>query len=290
MPESFFSKERNIHLSKNAAPVLLAHKRGPAHSERFFLHLNHHIEIYIYISGDTDYIVEDHYIPLEHGDIVVILPNEVHVPVIKAPGVYERFYMLIPLDAFSDFGFDPLTQYCSVKGHKIALPPEKKKEFLSLLYQISDLLDAEDTQGTRLLTAGLLLQVQGVLSTFKSKQNTPTEIEIPSEIPKHLRDILKHIGLHAQEIHSVEAIAKHFYISPQYLSTLFKKYVGVNVNQYLRIKKIALAKGFLENGSSVAEACYECGFSDSSHFIKNFKQYVGMTPKQYKNRVLKKTL
>lgn len=283
MYTSLIDREINIPLSKAAKPVLLAHKRSMAHPEGYFLHLNNYIEIYVYIRGETDYIVEDQYISLEHGDIVVISPHEVHVPVIKAPCLYERFYLLIPFDSFSDFAFDPLSHFCPAKGHKISLPPKEKDRFLQLLYQISELYDSKPSQGhTQLLAAGLLLQAQSILAGTKETMPAVTEIGAHSDIPALLRDILKHIGLHAQDIPSVEAIAKHFYISPQYLSALFKKHVGVTPSRYLRIKKIALAKSFLESGSSVAEACYACGFSDSSHFIKNFRQYVGMTPKQYK--------
>lgn len=290
MSNIFFEKKINIYISKYTPPVLFVHKKDIATPNGYFLHLNNYVEMYIYISGDADYIVEDSYIPLERGDVVIILPHEVHVPVIRSKGVYERFYMLIPIDAFDKFEINPLEKYYSMEGHKISLSEKNKNEFLRLLYQISTLSDDKDIQKVRLMTAGLLLQAQGVLSTVKHRTSKTDEVEISSDIPENLREILKYIGLYAQEIPSVESIAKHFYISPQYLSTMFKKYVGVNANQYLRIKKIALAKSFLEKGSTVAEACYECGFSDSSHFIKNFKQYVGMTPKQYKNVFLKKKL
>ena len=284
MSDPFFEREANILLSRQHSAVLFAHKKSAGQGEHFFLHLNNHVELYICLSGQTDYIVEDDYLSLKPGNVVVIRPHEVHVPVIRTAGVYERMYMLLPLDAFADLAFDPLPCYLAMKGHLLSLPPEKEKEFLKLLYQLSDLAAEKTDAGMKM--AGLFLQSQGLLTGVQ--KNGEGEEALRSGIPRQLRNILQYIGLHVQEIDSVEALARHFYLSPQYLSTLFKKHVGVPVNQYLRIKKIALAKGYLEKGSSVSEACYECGFSDSSYFIKNFRQYVGMTPGQYRNMFRKK--
>ena len=282
MSEEFFEKEIMLSLSKTRSPVLFAHKKNIGHPKSYLLHLNNYIEIYVYVSGDADYIVEGHYIPLTRGDVVVILPHEVHVPVIKSEGVDERFYMLLPFDAFADLEFDAFAHYRTSEGHRLPLSPQDKERLFGILYRISALHGAEDTQSTRLLATALFLEAQSILSAAGGAKGSLPDVEIVSGIPKHLREILKHIGLHAHEICSVEELAQQFYLSPQYLSSLFKKHVGVNVNHYLRIKKIAMAKQLLEQGCSVAEACYECGFSDSSHFIKTFKGYVGMTPKQYK--------
>lgn len=290
MNEQFFEKNISISLSKDFSPVRFVHKRTAGEAEKHFLHLNDYIEIYVFVSGDVDYIVEDDYIPLEAGDAVIILPHDLHVPVIKSQSVYERFYMLIPLDAFSFFHFDVLGAYRSIKKNKIYLPPEAKERLLKLLYEVSRLSDEGDTPAVSLQRAGLLLQIQGLLSGFANDKNTFFAPEISSEMPEKLKEILKYISTNAQDICGVKDIAKRFFVSYQYLASLFNRYVGVNVNYYLRMKRIALAKGYLESGRSVAEACYDSGFSDSSHFIKTFREFVGMTPKQYKNLFLKKTV
>jgi methylphosphotriester-DNA--protein-cysteine methyltransferase len=66
------------------------------------------------------------------------------------------------------------------------------------------------------------------------------------------------------------------------MSALFSKHIGVTVREYLRIRKVGLAKQLLDGGASVTFACYESGFGDCSYFIKCFKQYTGLTPLQYK--------
>lgn len=283
----FFKRETKIHLAKNLTPITFTHRKDIAKSEDFLPHLNNYVEIYVYISGDVDYIVEEEYISLSYGDIIVISPHEVHVPLIKSNSSYERLYMLIPLDTFSHFPFDPLLRYSAFKGHKISLDENERKQFFHILHHISELAESQENESKNLLQAGLFLQIHGMLLHALERKADNDAPQISSNTPRQIRDILNYIGEHAKEIDSVDAIAKHFYISPQYLSAFFKKQVGINANEYLRIKKTSLAKMFLENGKSVAETGYECGFSDSSHFIKTFKRYVGMTPKQYQNSFLK---
>ena len=44
------------------------------------------------------------------------------------------------------------------------------------------------------------------------------------------------------------------------------------------------AKKFLNDGFDVKDTCEKCGFNDYSHFIRTFKNIVGVPPKQYIKR------
>jgi len=45
--------------------------------------------------------------------------------------------------------------------------------------------------------------------------------------------------------------------------------------------RINQAKQLLEKGLEPLETAYQTGFSDQSHFTNFFKQFIGITPKQY---------
>ena len=276
----YFNRQIELKLMQKSAPVLFVHKRSFDTPEGFSLHLNDCVEVYVYVSGETDYIIEENYHTLRPGDIMVISPHEVHVPVLKSPCEYERIYLLFPLDTFADYRFDPLLPFVTrQKGAsaRLALSAQEKDKALDILHQISALCKADPSPGDQLTAWGLTTQFLGLLSPISQTCGD----EEPSGIPVLLRQILQFISISPQELKSVGDIAKHFHISPPYLSALFKKHVGVTASSYLRIKKIALAKKLLEAGNSVAYTCYECGFSDSSHFIKNFKNFTGITPYHY---------
>lgn len=282
---SYFDIETNIFTVASSKPILLAHKRSLSRPEGYFMHLNDHVELYVFIDGKADYVVEGQCMPLSRGDIIVILPHEIHVPVLHSECDYERFYMLIPTDALAHLGIDVTEEYRG-GAHKISLPPREREDFLRLLYRISELGAAEDTVGRRLEKLGLFLQLQGMLLSVDPTQEEEHDVLFSADFPQLLRDVLRHITLYAADLRTISEIAAAFYITPEYLSSLFKRHVGVNISDYLRMKKIALAKECLERGRSVTEVSYACGFSDTSYFIRIFRRTVGMTPKQYQSAVL----
>ncbi|MBE6546671.1 MAG: helix-turn-helix domain-containing protein [Ruminococcaceae bacterium] len=72
-------------------------------------------------------------------------------------------------------------------------------------------------------------------------------------------------------------------ISEVYFRKLFKQRMGISPRQFIIDLRIQKAKQLLSEGSlkiwAIAEAC---GFGDSYHFCKSFKQHTGMTPQEYR--------
>lgn len=74
-------------------------------------------------------------------------------------------------------------------------------------------------------------------------------------------------------------------VSASYLSRLFKKETGVSVSTYIRDRKIDMAKNLLRfSDASMIDIANRLAFSSQSHFIQQFKESVGMTPKKYRDK------
>jgi len=76
-------------------------------------------------------------------------------------------------------------------------------------------------------------------------------------------------------------------IHPIHLSRDFPKYFHCTLGEYLRKLKVENSLKILNNFEFLSEVALECGFSDQSHFIRCFKENMGITPLQYKS-ILKK--
>ena len=62
----------------------------------------------------------------------------------------------------------------------------------------------------------------------------------------------------------------------------FKKELGMSPIEYILNEKIKYAKKLLSNPNvNVTEVSYATGFEDCNYFIRLFKKYEGVTPKQY---------
>lgn len=63
----------------------------------------------------------------------------------------------------------------------------------------------------------------------------------------------------------------------------FTRQRGVTPYQYLETIRVGYAKKLLEEGVVPIEAAGQSGFTDQSHFTKYFRNFIGLTPKQYQN-------
>lgn len=100
---------------------------------------------------------------------------------------------------------------------------------------------------------------------------------------KHINVCKEYIYSHIKERITIEDLADELGVSSGYLSRLFKKETGVSVSAYIRRQKIDMAKNLLRfSDYSMIEIANRLSFSSQSHFIQQFREAVGMTPKKYR--------
>lgn len=95
---------------------------------------------------------------------------------------------------------------------------------------------------------------------------------------------IQYIETHYNEKISLEQMAKMVYLSPSYLSRIFKQETGELFNVYINRIRIEKSKALLPNGSlHLADIAVAVGFEDQSYFTKVFKRVVGVTPNRYRD-------
>ncbi|WP_069997213.1 AraC family transcriptional regulator [Cellulosilyticum sp. I15G10I2] len=83
----------------------------------------------------------------------------------------------------------------------------------------------------------------------------------------------------------LEDISELVHLSKYYIIRQFQQLYGLSPYQYLVNLRINRAKELLNEQKEIIEAALQTGFYDQSHFTKCFKQYMGLTPMQYRNYV-----
>ncbi|WP_118972949.1 helix-turn-helix domain-containing protein [Taibaiella koreensis] len=91
----------------------------------------------------------------------------------------------------------------------------------------------------------------------------------------------------AEGLPNVTILAAQLHLSPRYLSDLLKQETGKTAIELIHIFLIKEAKNRLRSDvQRVSEIAYELGFDDPSYFSRLFKKETGVTPNQFKKRLL----
>ena len=94
---------------------------------------------------------------------------------------------------------------------------------------------------------------------------------------------MEYIDNHLQEPLTVRLLSEALGFSASYLSTIFKKEIGISLSEYIRRMRIDTAKTLLQytDFSCMEIAEYLC-FSSDAHFSQAFSKYAGQTPREYR--------
>lgn len=102
-----------------------------------------------------------------------------------------------------------------------------------------------------------------------------TNIEIQSVCDYLENNYAEHIAL--DELSTIAGMNKYS------LLRNFTKLKGITPYRYLENIRVNKAKKLLEKGVELIDAAIQTGFVDQSHFTNFFKNFIGLTPKQYQN-------
>ena len=114
--------------------------------------------------------------------------------------------------------------------------------------------------------------------TVSQKQSLPDTSLTVSEIKKVIKNEYMHdIGL--------DEIAEKVCLTASYVSFIFKKETGYNLVKYLTDYRMKKAKELLEESNwKIVDIGKACGYTNQPYFNKLFKNYYGVTPKQYREQ------
>ncbi len=161
-----------------------------------------------------------------------------------------------------------ITRLCKQKGMEL------EQAFRMSDFYIQRLDDIHTVQGVRNLHDEMALDyTEKMRKICRSNTNS-----------KHISACKEYIYSHLKERITIEDLSDELGVSASYLSRLFKKETGDSVSAYIRRQKIEMAKNLLRYSDySMIEIANRLSFSSQSHFIQQFREYAGMTPKKYRD-------
>lgn len=139
-----------------------------------------------------------------------------------------------------------------------------------------------DEQQTQMII-GFTERMAELHSSGREIRTTPSGE--PRAFSKPVAECTDYIYYHLHEKITLLSLANAVGLTPNYLAALFKKEMGVTVQQYIRSRRIEAAKNMLlYSDYTVTEISAFLAFSSTGHFIRVFRKETQMTPKQYQRQ------
>lgn len=98
-----------------------------------------------------------------------------------------------------------------------------------------------------------------------------------------VQKVMNYVNLNVAEPLTLKSLAAMCFISPSYLSVLFKQETGTTLIDYINTQRVNRAAQLLEqNSHTIAAVAEEVGILDVNYFTKIFKKTLGVTPTRYR--------
>lgn len=240
------------------------------------------IEIILICSGSSEYLIHDKKQIIKKGDLIIynsgVVHDEISGPDIKIgsycaaigglsmPGLRKN--ALIPDNAGYIFptgeNFDSIRTLLEMMFHSLSTEEPRAEAFCDSLMH------------------ALLIKTLAVVSGKE-------EADYMTVDEPHLlgRRIKSYIDQHYHEPNNLQSIAEALYISPYYMSHVFKEMCGYSPMQYLLRRRIGEAQTLLITTDLPLTIIAErVGYDTQSYFNYQFTKHVGISPKKYRQNYI----
>ena len=239
------------------------------------LHYGETAELLLSRGVKGDVTVNGHKFVLRPETAVFIPPKQLHTAVYRSGGNREG-------DMIRAFhvNLKNLEPYVDVKRlFSIDTIPAVQEDFERLYSTVLEILDE---------TASFPKRIRGLICLFEILSR-PCGSE--ASLPVYNHHAIRIAEWAEENYHkkvTVQDAAEAFGYNKYYFCKWIRCNAGTSFSELLNAVRVNHAVTHLLNGCSIEEASEQCGFSDTSYFIKVFKKITGYTPKSYQNRFLKK--
>lgn len=178
-----------------------------------------------------------------------------------------------------------------MKKHRFE-PADIRNAFIKSYYMVLDTFrELNQIQYKQLINASILRQLeesytfQELEAAFEDIEKIATGLKMQREDISNyvIKKAINYIREHYQEGLTLEEVSRKLDITPEYLSTLFNREVGINFSTFLKRFRLSHAKRMLKGSDmKIYEIAEAIGYSDSKYFNRVFKEEEGISPGEYR--------
>ena len=254
--------------------------------EPYYPHLSQGLLITVMQQGKAEIYTNGNQKIITAGDILIIPPRQLYT--FRTMTMDTRYILLsilkpmiqLPQQHFFQRDFiEPLFQG-QLKVPELVRPGDPLYPALSATLQILD----RKKEGSAEYSAQLFAAVVSFCACLMPHCTmlSPKE-QTESDGQNTVIACLEYIKNHYSEKVSLQAIADHVHLHPNYLCALFKEHTGKTVFEYLERFRLRHAARMLRSTNlPVSQIAESCGFNSISFFSRKYRALLGYSPLQYR--------
>ncbi len=253
----------------------------PLDRDEFQLHAHQDYELYIFVSGDAEFIVEGAVYPLKPGSVLLMRPGELHHVRFLSARAYKRYVFNFLPEAIPEGPLRDtlLTPYLERPLGQKNLYTYDRFDGISPTDLLASLekIDPNAPYAYTAIFCRLTTMLAGLYEAFMAGDAVAPE-------DSAIESIIAYINAHLEEDLSTEKLCNHFYMSTTKFNSFFREHTHMSVGQYIQIKRMYLARSLIERGNRPAEVCTQCGYHDYSTFFRAYRKTFGDSPSKNHRR------
>lgn len=252
-------------------------------------HMHSQIELNFVLSGRMTYWFDGRELTVDENRLCLFWGMIPHQVIDRAEGT--RFVCLyVPMSVF--LGFASLSRFrdavfrgavieaLDIRGWDRDVFLRWRDELLSGDPEVMEIVRAE-------LTARVMrIEREGWRDLREQAAAIPTSGQRDADWVHHVENMLRFIGEGALSDISAEDVGRAAGLHPNYAMTLFRKAVGMTINQAIIRHRLDTAQSLLiATDLPITEVAYESGFGSLSTFYEAFQRRFKEKPVQYRRRM-----
>ena len=238
-------------------------------------HIHKACEVYINLSGDVSFSVENRLYPVSRGSVIITMPYEYHRCVYHSDAPHEHYWITFTTEQEQAF-LNLFFRRRKGMGNRIVLEETALRELCDVLESLLE-KPADELERRILLLRFFQILTRGERADLASDT---------AQLPEDVAAALAYMDGHLTEELDIETLAAVCSVSVNTLERHFHRHLGVSPFAMLRRRRLFASMLYLRSGASVTEAALKSGFPDYSNYIQIFRRQFGMTPGQYKKLIL----
>lgn len=247
-----------------SARISFSHSTSHQKSEGYSLHCHPVFEVYYFVSGDVDYLVEGvHYRPVPHS-LLLLSSGTFHGFRCNTAASYERYSLHFDRQLFDT----PLQKTLLSPFFSPSIYVYTARPYLPFLrgLEACALLPAPASdECARAHTLALLGQLRADLGA-------DAQPAAPTQTSSLTQQVIAYLNLHLCEPNTLDTLARRFFVSRSHLSRAFSQETGASVAEYIRRKRLIYAGDLRRQGMSATEAALMAGFGDYSTYYRTLRR------------------